>query len=94
MPAILMLILMLSYLHTDYSDTDADLCIKIMSLCFTLISHASTIEDSLYFIFGYENIHVFKRHRNIFLICNRCIKIDKKYSSQYMVANDKKIYML
>ena len=42
-----------SYLHTDYSDTDADLCIKIMSLCFTLISHASTIEDSLYSIFGY-----------------------------------------
>ena len=32
MPAILMLILMLSYLHTDYSDTDADLCIKIMFL--------------------------------------------------------------
>ena len=30
---ILMLILMLLNLITGYADTDADLCIKIMSLC-------------------------------------------------------------
>ena len=33
MLAILMLILMLINLNTGYADTDADLCIRIMSLC-------------------------------------------------------------
>ena len=33
MLVILMLILMLFNLNTGYADTDADLCIKIMSLC-------------------------------------------------------------
>ena len=32
---ILMLILMLLNLNTGYDDTDADLCIRIMSLCCT-----------------------------------------------------------
>ena len=31
----LMLILMLLNLNTGYADTDADLCIRIMSLCWT-----------------------------------------------------------
>ena len=34
---ILMLILMLLNLNTGYADTDADLCIKIMSLCCIII---------------------------------------------------------
>ena len=33
MLVILMLILMLHNLNTGYADTDADLCIRIMSLC-------------------------------------------------------------
>ena len=33
MLVILMLILMLLNLNTGYADTDADLCIRIMSLC-------------------------------------------------------------
>ena len=33
MLVILMLILMLLDLNTGYADTDADLCIRIMSLC-------------------------------------------------------------
>ena len=35
MLVILMLILMLLNLNTDYADTDADLCIRIMPLCCT-----------------------------------------------------------
>ena len=35
MLVILMLILMLLNLNTGYADTDADLCIRIMSLCCT-----------------------------------------------------------
>ena len=38
MLAILMLILMLLNLNTGYADTDADLCIRIMSLCCIEIS--------------------------------------------------------
>ena len=33
MLVVLMLILMLLNLNTGYADTDADLCIRIMSLC-------------------------------------------------------------
>ena len=36
MLVILMLILMLLNLNTGYADTDADLCIRIMSLCCNL----------------------------------------------------------
>ena len=39
MLVILMLILMLFNLNTGYADTDADLCIRIMSLCFITILH-------------------------------------------------------
>ena len=37
MLVILMLILMLPNLNTGYADTDADLCIRIMSLCCNVI---------------------------------------------------------
>ena len=40
MLVILMLILMLPNLNTVYADTDADLCIRIMSLCCTCIIYS------------------------------------------------------
>ena len=40
MLVILMLILMLLNLNTGYTDTDADLCIRIMSLCWISVSIA------------------------------------------------------
>ena len=42
MLVILMLILMQLNLNTGYADTDADLCIRIMSLCFRTTGPIST----------------------------------------------------
>ena len=41
----LMLILMLLNLNTGYADTDADLCIRIMSLCCTSILTMLSVDE-------------------------------------------------
>ena len=55
MLVILMLILMLLNLNTGYADTDADLCIRIMSLCCTTIPFTST------------NFHLFPSISSVFI---------------------------
>ena len=43
MLVILMLILMLLKLNTGYADTDAGLCIRIMSLCYNILANKQIV---------------------------------------------------
>ena len=50
MLVILMLILMLNNLNTGYADTDADLCIRIMSLCCILSLVTTCVKIKVYIV--------------------------------------------
>ena len=82
MLVILMLILVLLNLNTGYADTDADLCIRIMSLCCTFQSReSSTCPEILQRPCSYNPV---RYHRYIFsvrdLIIASMARIVSKFS--------------
>ena len=62
MLVIMMLILMLLNLNTGYADTDADLCIRIMSLC--CILHVDMAMSQAVILILHVNIIMLKSHHN------------------------------